>query len=181
MTQRNPMNERYTTDTVKGKTRKSAASAKPRSKAASSVREAAPKSKKEKAKEQKAKAKERAERSGMAESAETIARQKELKKWRTIWIVLLATSIVLTTVSIFLTFQPDFSDSPASMIVIMVAFAFLLLAYYLNSAKVTPLRTEQLVAERGKSKKARAEQKRARAEKRERDKESEKETAQEGK
>lgn len=38
MSQRNPMNERYTTDKPQGKTRKSAASAKPANKAASSVR-----------------------------------------------------------------------------------------------------------------------------------------------
>lgn len=38
MSQRNPMNERYTTDKPQGKTRKSAASAKPVNKAASSVR-----------------------------------------------------------------------------------------------------------------------------------------------
>ena len=37
MTQRNPMNDRYTTDEVKGKTRKSAASAKPKTPAASTV------------------------------------------------------------------------------------------------------------------------------------------------
>lgn len=40
MSQRNPMNERYTTDQKHGSTRKSAASAKPVSKAASSVRTA---------------------------------------------------------------------------------------------------------------------------------------------
>lgn len=38
MSQRNPMNERYTTDKPQGKTRKSAASAKPTTKAAASVR-----------------------------------------------------------------------------------------------------------------------------------------------
>ena len=38
MSQRNPMNERYTSDQKRGATRKSAASAKPVSKAASSVR-----------------------------------------------------------------------------------------------------------------------------------------------
>ena len=38
MTQRNPMNERYQSEDRKGATRKSAASAKPVSKAASSVR-----------------------------------------------------------------------------------------------------------------------------------------------
>ena len=38
MSQRNPMNERYTSDQKHGATRKSAASAKPVSKAASSVR-----------------------------------------------------------------------------------------------------------------------------------------------
>ncbi len=43
MSQRNPMNERYTTNKPQGKTRKSAASAKPVSKAASSVRTASSK------------------------------------------------------------------------------------------------------------------------------------------
>ena len=37
MSQRNPMNERYQSDKRQGTTRKSAASAKPKSKAASSV------------------------------------------------------------------------------------------------------------------------------------------------
>ena len=38
MSQRNPMNDRYQTDEHRGQTRKSAASAKPKTKAASSVR-----------------------------------------------------------------------------------------------------------------------------------------------
>ena len=38
MSQRNPMNERYTAEDRTGKTRKSAASAKPKAKAAASVR-----------------------------------------------------------------------------------------------------------------------------------------------
>ena len=38
MSQRNPMNDRYTTDEHQGKTRKSAAAMKPKTKAAASVR-----------------------------------------------------------------------------------------------------------------------------------------------
>ena len=48
MSQRNPQNERYNDENRKGKTRKSAASAKPSSGRAATVREPAPKTKKQK-------------------------------------------------------------------------------------------------------------------------------------
>ena len=63
MTQRNPMNERYQSEDRKGATRKSAASAKPVSKAASSVRiestKKTPQQKKAERKQQRAKDAER--------------------------------------------------------------------------------------------------------------------------
>ena len=68
MTQRNPMNERYQSEDRKGATRKSAASAKPVSKAASSVRiqstKKTPQQKKAERKQQRAKNAERDRRGG---------------------------------------------------------------------------------------------------------------------
>ena len=61
MTQRNPMNDRYTEENRTGKTRKSSASAKPKAERAATVREPAPKTKEQKKKERKERERKEAE------------------------------------------------------------------------------------------------------------------------
>ena len=96
MTQRNPMNERYQSEDRKGATRKSAASAKPVSKAASSVRiqstKKTPQQKKAERKQQRAKD---AERDRQFYNPPTA----EYKRLRKIWWVCLILAIILTVVS----------------------------------------------------------------------------------
>lgn len=87
MSQRNPMNDRYS-DESKGKTRKSAASAKPKTKAASSVRmqgTASAKQTKEQKKE--AKAQRRAEQKSEREfeGRNYAPNTQEYKNWRKAW------------------------------------------------------------------------------------------------
>ena len=96
MSQRNPMNDRYQTDEHRGQTRKSAASAKPKTKAASSVRmQPTVKTKQQK------KAEKRVQRAKQAE----IDRQyynpptAEYKRLRKVWWGLLIGAIVLTYIS----------------------------------------------------------------------------------
>ena len=62
MTQRNPMNDRYTEENRTGKTRKSSASAKPKAERAATVREPAPKTKEQKKKERKERERKEAEK-----------------------------------------------------------------------------------------------------------------------
>ena len=96
MTQRNPMNERYQSEDRKGATRKSAASAKPVSKAASSVRiqstKKTPQQKKAERKQQRAKD---AQRDRQFYNPPTA----EYKRLRKIWWVCLILAIILTVVS----------------------------------------------------------------------------------
>lgn len=166
MSQRNPMNERYTTDKVQGKTRKSAASAKPSSKRAATVRDAAPKSKKEKKKENKAREAEQAAKRGTTTASAYVQKEAELKKWKRVWIACISFCIALTSVSLVVSLQmPD--NSGPSFIILMLAFGVLLIGFYIDSTKIKPMRTQQYVMEHGKSKKARAIQKQARAEARE--------------
>ena len=99
MSQRNPMNERYQNDEHQGKTRKSAASAKPKSAAASSVY-IKPKTKTKADK----KAARRAERQKQAELERKYANPptEEYKRLRKIWWVLLIGAIACLALSFFL-------------------------------------------------------------------------------
>lgn len=96
MSQRNPMNDRYQTDEHLGKTRKSAAAMKPKTKAAQSVRMQP----KVKTKEQK-----KAEQKVVRDKQTQVNRQyynpptAEYKRLRKLWWVLLVAAIVLTALS----------------------------------------------------------------------------------
>lgn len=86
MSQRNPMNDRYTTDSKKGQSRKSAAKAKPKAKAASSVHvQRLEKTKQEKKAIQKA---ERKKDTQLEREAYTVP-TPEYKRLRRIWFVML--------------------------------------------------------------------------------------------
>lgn len=106
MTQRNPMNERYqNTDEKKtGKTRKSAASAKPTTKAASSVRIVGGSEPKARSRYAKAQRRVNAQKNQQqAKKKDSAAYFKptsaEYKKWRKVWIALIVVALVATSVS----------------------------------------------------------------------------------
>ena len=100
MSQRNPMNERYTSEERTGTTRKSAASAKPKAKAAASVTVKSAK----KTPEQR-KAEEKAARKAAAAKQREVERKyykpdtPRYKRLRLIWWILLIAAIGCTTLS----------------------------------------------------------------------------------
>ncbi|WP_303252056.1 hypothetical protein [uncultured Senegalimassilia sp.] len=130
MTQRNPMNERYTTDNHKGATRKSAASAKPVTKAASSVRiqptEKTPQQKKAERKQQRAKQQQRDRQFYNPPTA-------EYKRLRKIWWVCLIAAIVLTCLS----FAGNSFGMPAvaTYVTLALAYVAIIAALYIDFAK----------------------------------------------
>lgn len=145
MTQRNPMNERYTSGEVKGQTRKSAASAKPVSKAAASVHIQT----KEKPKKKGFFAK------AMSGSSSTDAKQAQKKpnagavqeanfynpptetyrRLRRIWWVMLAVAVVFTAVSFGLNmFMPD--NMALNVVTLVIAYGSILGALYLDFVKI---------------------------------------------
>ena len=101
MSQRNPMNERYQDENRSGKTRKSSASAKPKTARAATVRDPAPKSKKQKkqeARERERKAMEKAEALPTHRYEDT----EGYKRLRRIWWVCLIGAVVVTALTFFL-------------------------------------------------------------------------------
>ena len=130
MTQRNPMNERYQSEDRKGATRKSAASAKPVSKAASSVRiestKKTPQQKKAERKQQRAKDTERDRQFYNPPTA-------EYKRLRKIWWVCLILAIILTVVS----FAGNNLGMPAPImyVTLALAYVFIIAALYIDMGK----------------------------------------------
>lgn len=146
MTQRNPMNDRYNGENRPGKTRKSAASAKPATKAAASVHivdpKAAPKKKglfggsSSASKTQKQRDRER----------ERDLRRKyydpgtpEYKKWRRWWWIAIAVALVFTTFSFAAQMLPGM-DATATYVMLGIGYAFLIFAIYIDTAKVRKIR-----------------------------------------
>lgn len=138
MSQRNPMNERYTSDERTGKTRKSAAAAKPKAQAAASVVvKKAGKTPQERKKQRKAEQK--------AERKKAQAQQRELdrkyytpdtdryRKLRKLWWVLLVCAILCTLVSFF--FRANLPEG-LSMAILLAAYAFIIAAFYIDFAKI---------------------------------------------
>ena len=138
MSQRNPMNERYTSDERIGKTRKSAAAAKPKSQAAASVTV-----KKANKTPQERKAARKAEQKAARKKAQ--AQQRELdrkyytpdtdryRKLRKLWWLLLVCAILCTVCSFF--FRADLPEG-VSMAVLLAAYAFIIAAFYVDFAKI---------------------------------------------
>lgn len=158
MTQRNPMNERYQRDEHTGKTRKSAASAKPVTKAASSVRiennKPAPsrglfsRSSSSSADQQK-------------RQQEREARLKyynpdtpEYKRWRRIWWITIVVALSLTALSFVVQIAiPD--ATVGSYVLLGIGYAALIFAIWIDMGKVRKMRrayAQQMMG--GKSKAA---------------------------
>ena len=137
MSQRNPMNDRYQSE-VKGQTKKSAASAKPKSKAAASVyikpSGHTPQEKKAIKKQQRAK---QAELDRMFYNPPT----ERYKKLRRIWWFCLIAAIVLTVLGMVL---PNLFPGViwASWGCIIPAYAFIIAAVWLDFSKIRKVRRE---------------------------------------
>ncbi len=136
MTQRNPMNDRYQGEPPKGQTKKSASSMKPKTKAASSVyvrsAEKTPKEKKEIRKQQRAR---QAELDRKYYNPPT----EEYKKLRRLWWIFLGLAIVLTALGMFV---PQFLPNVPGIqwICIVPAYAFIILALWLDFSKIRKVR-----------------------------------------
>ena len=171
MSQRNPMNERYTLGDEKrtGKTRKSSASAKPKAQRAATVRDPAPKTAKQKKEEARERERKQAQKAGMLQTIfEDTPAYKRLRK---IWWVALGTAIACTALSFFLQSQTDMRS--VSMVLMIVAYAAIIVAFWIDFGKIRKERKlyNASVLE-SKSKEARREQKKLRAEMRAQEKEA---------
>lgn len=159
MSQRNPMNERYQNDEHQGKTRKSAASAKPKSAAASSVY-IKPKTKTKADK----KAARRAERQKQAELERKYANPptEEYKRLRKIWWVLLIGAIACLALSFFLR---DSLGEFGFMVILVLSYVFIIAALWLEFSKMKKVRRAyQEKMEAKKTKAQRAQERREKAE-----------------
>lgn len=130
MSQRNPMNERYTSEERQGKTRKSAASAKPKTKAAATVTVKSAK----KTPEQK-KAEEKAARKAAAAKQREVERKyykpdtPRYKRMRIIWWVLLVAAIGCTTLSFV---GQAWLPPAAAVVTLVLAYVFIIGAFVLD-------------------------------------------------
>ncbi|NPD30755.1 hypothetical protein HLV37_02530 [Eggerthellaceae bacterium zg-1084] len=166
MSQRNPLNERYQNEERTGKTRKSAASAKPTAKRAGTVRMEPPKTPKQKRAEARERRRKADEKRFQTEKTLYNVPTPEYRRVRRTWWVVLIAAIV-TTVASFALSQVE-GMGAVSTALLVVAYALILAALYLDFAKARKLRREyQARVLNDKSKATRAQQKRQRAEARE--------------
>ena len=139
MTQRNPMNERYTGDGPSGATRKSAASAKPKTKAASSVTiTSAAQSPKEKKLIEKQKRKEAQERQRELDRKYYNPTTERYKKLRRLWWILIGGAILCTIVSFVC---QQMLDPAICMVILVGAYACIIAAFYIDFSKIRKERT----------------------------------------
>ena len=130
MSQRNPMNDRYQTDEHRGQTRKSAATMKPKTKAASSVRiQPTVKTKQQKKADKKAARAKQTEIDRQYYNPPT----PEYKRLRKIWWGLLIGAIVMTAMSWFgRTFLPEVG----TYVVLGLAYVCIIGALYVDFSKI---------------------------------------------
>lgn len=170
MAQRNPLNDRYNTEEKRtGKTRKSSASAKPKAQRAATLRDPAPKTKQQKKEEARERERKESRKMNAVESAfEKTERYKKLR--RTWWIMLIA-AVVCTALSF--AFQSNESMQPFSMAVMIMAYVFIIAAFYIDLRKIRKERKAYAATyAASKTKEARKDQKRVKAELRAQEKEA---------
>ena len=153
MTQRNPMNERYQSDDRTGKTRKSAASAKPVSKAGASVRVASGKKQ----------AASRGFLSRLSGGGNAAASKKQQEReararyynhrWRRYWWISIVLALSLTALSFVVQIAiPD--SAVASYVLLGVGYALLIFAIWVDMGKVRKIRrayADRMMAGRSKA------------------------------
>lgn len=159
MSQRNPMNDRYQTDEHQGQTRKSAASMKPKSKAAATVRiQPTVKTKQEK------KAAQKADRTKQSQLDRKYYNPPtpQYKKLRKIWWGLLIAAIVFTALSfVGRAWMPE----SAGLVILGLAYVCIIGALYVDFSKIRKVRRAyQEAMESSKSKEQRALEKQKKAE-----------------
>lgn len=158
MSQRNPMNDRYQTDEHVGQTRKSAASMKPKSKAAATVRMEP----KVKTKQQK-KAVQKVERSKQSELDRKYYNPPtaEYKRLRKLWWGLLIGAIAATALSFL---GRSFLPEMATYVVLGLAYVCIIAALYIDFSKIRKVRRAyQEEMESSKTKEQRAMEKQQKA------------------
>lgn len=181
MAQRNPMNDRYQQE-QRGKTRKSSASAKPKSTRAATLRDPAPKTKKQKKEERRQR-----ELQNEQKAAAIHGRYEDTadyKKLRRLWWIFLIAAIACTGASVVVNSQTSgfFDENPEglfwgvfdkgaigvlSAICMAGAYAFIIAAFYLDLGKIRKERKQyNATMSNNNSKEARKNQKRAAAEQR---------------
>ena len=134
MTQRNPMNERSQSE-IKGQTKKSAASLKPKTKAASSVHvKSTKKTPKQNRENRKAERQRQAELERLYYNPPT----REYKRLRRIWIALISVGLIATAVGGLLTAK--FDNAQLSWAFIIPAYACIIAAVWLDLGKIRKLR-----------------------------------------
>lgn len=134
MSQRNPMNDRYQTDEHQGQTRKSAASMKPKSKAAASVHmQSTTKTKQQKKAEKKAARAKQAEVDRQFYNPPT----PEYKRLRRIWWALLIMAILMTILSWA---GRSFLPEVATYVALGLAYACIIGALYVDFSKIRKVR-----------------------------------------
>ena len=158
MSQRNPMNDRYQTDDHQGQTRKSAASMKPKSKAAATVRVQP----KEKTKQQKkAEKKVARQKQGELDRKYYNPPTPQYKRLRKIWWARLIGAIAATALSwLGRSWFPD----PVSYVMLGLAYVCIIGALYVDFSKIRKVRRAyQEEMESRKSKEQRAIEKQQKA------------------
>ncbi len=158
MSQRNPMNDRYQTDEHRGQTRKSAATMKPKTKAASSVRiQPTVKTKQQKKADKKAARAKQTEIDRQYYNPPT----PEYKRLRKIWWGLLIGAIVMTAMSWFgRTFLPEVG----TYVVLGLAYVCIIGALYVDFSKIRKVRRayqEEMMSKKTKEMRAAEKQQKA--------------------
>ena len=165
MSQRNPMNDRYQNDEHTGKTRKSAATAKPKAKAAASVH-IQPTTKTPQQKKAERKAQQKRDRAKQAELDRKYYNPptKEYKNLRKMWWGALILAILMVALSwIGRTWEPVW----LSYVALGLAYVFIIAAFYIDFSKIRKVRRAyQAEMEARKTKEQRALEKAAKAEER---------------
>lgn len=156
MTTRNPMNERYQQDERTGKTRRSAASAKPVSKAAATTAPPRKKTRKEKKAEQKERERKQEEKMKKVAGDGFTLPTKQYRYWRRIWWVMLVVAIVCVALSWWLS---NTNMVVPSTVFLIIGYAAIIFALWIDLGKIRKLRGANQAKYRGKSKAARAAQK----------------------
>ena len=137
MSQRNPMNERYTSDEHRGTTRKSAASAKPKSKAASSVTVVPggkkPKTKQELKAERREEERKRREFNNKYYKPDTV----RYKRLRIAWWICLILAIGCCTLAFA---GQQFLSGQVGVVVLVLTYVFLIAAFVID---LWPVRKER--------------------------------------
>ena len=134
MSQRNPMNERYTNDKRANVSRKSAASAKPKTKAAGTVTVTGS-SKPAKDKKQLQKEARKAEQARQREIDRKYYKPdtERYKKLRRYWILSLAAAVVCVILSWLLRpVEPEW----IAMVCLFLAYGFVIFAFYIDFSKI---------------------------------------------